>query len=131
VNSAPRPGRTLEIRLAMMPRLRRSGWPVRSSARSTCHPFRTPDGDVIGDLQGVPQRVDYLAEFGVDVVWFWRIYCSPGSHLFSSVPHRTRTPIGSIILAYLAAIGVNLLSRGVANNVVSIVDLAYYARCRQ
>jgi oligo-1,6-glucosidase len=39
--------------------------------------FQDSDGDGIGDLRGVLQRVDHLAELGVDVVWFSPIYKSP------------------------------------------------------
>lgn len=39
--------------------------------------FQDSDGDGIGDLRGVLQRVDHLAELGVDVVWFSPIYRSP------------------------------------------------------
>ena len=39
--------------------------------------FQDSDGDGIGDLRGVLQRVDHLAELGVDVVWFSPLYKSP------------------------------------------------------
>lgn len=39
--------------------------------------FQDSDGDGIGDLAGVLQRVDYLAELGVDVVWLSPVYRSP------------------------------------------------------
>ena len=39
--------------------------------------FQDSDGDGIGDLPGVLARVDYLAELGVDVVWFSPLYRSP------------------------------------------------------
>ncbi|WP_106816205.1 glycoside hydrolase family 13 protein [Microbacterium timonense] len=39
--------------------------------------FQDSDGDGIGDLRGVLQRIDHLAELGVDVVWFSPIYRSP------------------------------------------------------
>ena len=39
--------------------------------------FQDSDGDGIGDLRGILQRVDYLAELGVDVVWLSPVYRSP------------------------------------------------------
>ena len=39
--------------------------------------FQDSDGDGIGDLRGVLDRVDHLAELGVDVVWFSPVYRSP------------------------------------------------------
>lgn len=39
--------------------------------------FQDSNGDGIGDLQGVLQRVDYLSQLGVDVVWFSPLYRSP------------------------------------------------------
>src|ERR1700744_848428 len=39
--------------------------------------FQDSNGDGIGDLPGVLERADYLAELGVDVVWFSPLYRSP------------------------------------------------------
>jgi oligo-1,6-glucosidase/alpha-glucosidase len=39
--------------------------------------FNDSDGDGIGDLQGVIDRLDYLEELGVDVVWLNPVYESP------------------------------------------------------
>ncbi len=39
--------------------------------------FADSDGDGIGDLGGVLQRVDHLADLGVDVVWLSPVYPSP------------------------------------------------------
>ncbi|MDY0909215.1 alpha-glucosidase [Microbacterium sp. CFBP9034] len=39
--------------------------------------FQDSDGDGVGDLRGVLQRIDHLAELGVDVVWFSPVYRSP------------------------------------------------------
>ena len=50
----------------------------------------------------------------------------PGSGALGSVNRATRTPIASILLVAAVAIGVNLLSAGVAANVVSICSVAYY-----
>ncbi|MFC6976341.1 alpha-glucosidase [Halomicroarcula sp. GCM10025709] len=39
--------------------------------------FLDTTGDGVGDLQGVAERVDYLDELGVDVVWLCPVYESP------------------------------------------------------
>jgi amino acid transporter len=50
----------------------------------------------------------------------------PGSSVLGSVNKTTRTPIASILLVAVVGIGVNLLSAGIAANVVSICSVAYY-----
>ena len=50
----------------------------------------------------------------------------PGSRVLGAVNPRTRTPIASIVLVAVVGIGVNLLSAGIASNVVSICSVAYY-----
>src|SRR3712207_2987685 len=42
--------------------------------------FQDSDGDGIGDLGGVLQRLDHPADLGVDVVWLSPIYPSPQAH---------------------------------------------------
>ncbi len=39
--------------------------------------FNDTDGDGIGDLPGIVEKVDYLEELGVDVVWLCPVYESP------------------------------------------------------
>ncbi|MDO4927961.1 MAG: alpha-glucosidase [Corynebacterium sp.] len=39
--------------------------------------FQDSNGDGIGDLQGVIQRLDYLATLGVDIIWLSPVYQSP------------------------------------------------------
>lgn len=39
--------------------------------------FQDSDGDGLGDLQGVIQRLDYLADLGIDVIWLSPVYQSP------------------------------------------------------
>ena len=41
--------------------------------------FRDGNGDGIGDLWGVLEKLDYLKELGVDGVWFSPLYPSPGA----------------------------------------------------
>ncbi|NLF63527.1 MAG: alpha-glucosidase [Chloroflexi bacterium] len=39
--------------------------------------FADSNGDGIGDLQGIIQKLDYLQELGIDVVWLSPVYKSP------------------------------------------------------
>lgn len=39
--------------------------------------FRDSDGDGIGDLNGITEKLDYLQELGVDVIWLGPVYKSP------------------------------------------------------
>jgi amino acid transporter len=50
----------------------------------------------------------------------------PGSTVLGRVNPVTRTPIGAILLVAAVGIGINLLSAGIAANVVSICSVAYY-----
>jgi amino acid transporter len=50
----------------------------------------------------------------------------PGSAVLGRVNPATKTPIASILLVAAVGIGINLLSAGIAANVVSICSVAYY-----
>jgi alpha-glucosidase len=39
--------------------------------------FQDTNGDGIGDLQGITQRLSYLVELGVDAIWLSPIFPSP------------------------------------------------------
>lgn len=39
--------------------------------------FQDTNGDGIGDLRGIINRLDYLEELGVEIIWLSPIYCSP------------------------------------------------------
>src|ERR1700736_5368812 len=39
--------------------------------------FRDADGDGIGDLKGIEERLDYCVSLGVDALWLSPIYPSP------------------------------------------------------
>ena len=40
--------------------------------------FKDSNGDGIGDLNGITEKLDYLKELGVDVIWLSPVYQSPG-----------------------------------------------------
>ena len=39
--------------------------------------FQDSDGDGVGDIRGIIQRLDYLEDLGIDAVWISPMYCSP------------------------------------------------------
>ena len=39
--------------------------------------FQDTNGDGVGDLNGITQRLDYLKELGVDAIWLTPVYSSP------------------------------------------------------
>ena len=39
--------------------------------------FYDSNGDGIGDLQGIIQKLDYLVDLGIDVIWLSPVYKSP------------------------------------------------------
>ena len=39
--------------------------------------FQDSNGDGIGDLRGIIQRLDYIKRLGVNVIWLCPVYCSP------------------------------------------------------
>ena len=41
--------------------------------------FKDGDGDGLGDLWGVYEKLDYLKDLGIDGIWFSPIYPSPGA----------------------------------------------------
>ena len=41
--------------------------------------FKDSDGDGIGDLRGIIQKLDYLKELGINVIWLSPVYKSPNA----------------------------------------------------
>ena len=39
--------------------------------------FMDSNGDGIGDINGITQRLEYLQELGIDVIWLSPVYQSP------------------------------------------------------
>lgn len=39
--------------------------------------FLDTNGDGIGDLRGIINKLDYLKELGIDIIWLCPVYCSP------------------------------------------------------
>lgn len=41
--------------------------------------FNDSNGDGIGDLPGITEKIPYLADLGIQVLWLSPIYASPNS----------------------------------------------------
>ena len=39
--------------------------------------FKDSNGDGIGDIKGIIEKLDYLKELGIDVIWLSPVYKSP------------------------------------------------------
>ena len=39
--------------------------------------FKDSNGDGIGDINGITEKLDYLKELGIDVIWLSPVYQSP------------------------------------------------------
>lgn len=39
--------------------------------------FKDSNGDGIGDINGIREKLDYLKELGIDVIWLSPVYKSP------------------------------------------------------
>ncbi len=51
--------------------------------------FRDTDGDGVGDLPGIIERLGYLADLGVDAIWLSPIYPSPGRDVGYDISDHT------------------------------------------
>lgn len=54
--------------------------------------FADSDGDGIGDLRGLTQRPDYIADLGADAIWMMPIHPSPSYHKYDVTDYRAIHP---------------------------------------
>lgn len=54
--------------------------------------FQDSDGDGVGDLRGVTQRLDYLADLGIGGLWLMPIHPSPSYHGYDVTDYRDVNP---------------------------------------
>ena len=66
--------------------------------------FQDSNGDGVGDLNGILDRLDYLAALGVDAVWITPIYPSPMADFGYDVRQllRHRSPLRHALRASTA-----------------------------
>lgn len=60
--------------------------------------FKDSNGDGIGDLQGIIEKLDYLKELGIDAIWLSPIYDSPNDDNGYDIRdyHKIMTEFGSM-----------------------------------
>ena len=57
--------------------MERKWWHGKTAYQIYPKSFYDTNGDGIGDLRGVTEKLDYLRELGVEIVWLSPCYCSP------------------------------------------------------
>jgi alpha-amylase len=71
----------------------KSNWPEGGIAYEIfVQSFYDSDGDSIGDIPGMTQKLDYLKEFNVDAVWLMPIMASPSYHKYDVVDYKEIHP---------------------------------------
>jgi alpha-glucosidase len=63
--------------MKMPPAARRPWWEAGTIYQIYPRSFQDSNGDGVGDLEGIRQRLDYVAGLGVDAIWLSPIYPSP------------------------------------------------------
>jgi amino acid transporter len=107
---------------------------VNQPGNALIYTFQSHFGSVAGDVLQVVVFISIFSCLLANMVVATRMTFSlardkmlPGSSMLGRVYPRTRTPMFAILLVAAIAAGVNLLSAGIASNVVSITAAAYYA----
>ena len=54
--------------------------------------FADSDGDGVGDLKGIEQKLDYIASLGVDMLWLTPIHPSPSYHHYDVTDYYAVAP---------------------------------------
>ena len=57
--------------------MKKQWWHTKTAYQIYPKSFYDTNGDGIGDLPGIIQKLDYLKELGVDILWISPCYCSP------------------------------------------------------
>lgn len=88
--------------------------------------FNDSNGDGIGDIKGITQKLDYLSELGVNAVWLSPVYCSPNfDNGYDISDYKTINPeFGTLddfleMLAGMKARGIRLIMDLVVNHTSS------------
>lgn len=74
--------------------------------------FQDSDGNGIGDLNGVRQRLDYVEELGFDGIWLMPIMPSPSYHKYDVTDYRAVDPLYGTV-GDLKALAADCHARGI------------------
>ena len=55
--------------------------------------FKDGDGDGMGDLWGVYEKLDYIKSLGVDGIWFSPIYYKKSMVIYKKIDNKFKTGI--------------------------------------
>lgn len=66
--------------------------------------YQDSDGDGIGDLQGVLNRLDYIGDMGYDGIWLMPIMPSPSYHKYDVTDYRSVDPQYGTMQDFLALV---------------------------
>lgn len=67
-------------------------WPHAVTYEIFVRSFADSNGDGIGDLQGVTEKLDYLKDLGVQAIWLMPIHPSPSYHKYDVTDYRDIHP---------------------------------------
>ncbi len=68
---------TADLQTAMQPSSEKTWWKHAVVYEIYPRSFQDSNGDGVGDLNGITQRLDYLQELGVDAIWIAPMFPSP------------------------------------------------------
>lgn len=57
--------------------MKKNGGTIKSHIRSIPKSFLDTNGDGIGDIEGIINKLDYLKDLGIDILWISPMYHSP------------------------------------------------------
>lgn len=57
--------------------MQRKWWHEKVAYQIYPKSFYDTNGDGIGDIRGIIQKLDYLKDLGIDIIWISPMYCSP------------------------------------------------------
>ncbi|PZX52436.1 glycosidase [Algoriphagus ratkowskyi] len=80
--------------------------------------FNDSDGDGIGDLNGVTQKLDYVQELGANAIWFMPIMPSPSYHKYDVTDYKAIHPAYGTMEDFK-----NLLAEAHKRDIKIVIDL--------
>ena len=57
--------------------MKKNSWGARVVYQIYPRSFNDSNGDGVGDINGITEKLDYLKDLGISALWLSSIYCSP------------------------------------------------------